>query len=178
MGEQLGCPFLFGKIINKKMIYFVLFLLLLGFWQMFMHGRKSNIISGASFWIAIILLIAGLIFGKIELDIKAISIIILIGIIVLNYTIRNFEFYENLNIREILYTFREFKEKYPTLSEDGICRLTIYSEIKRNYQLYNTFIGPADKQIKMYIEDSLKKQLTLKNICIWNVYTIIRSIEV
>src|SRR3972149_2177868 len=65
------------------MIYIVLFLLLLGSWQSFMRGSKSEVISGASLWLAVILLIIGLVIGKIEMSVVLFAIFVLVSIFVL-----------------------------------------------------------------------------------------------
>lgn len=65
------------------MIYIVLFLLLLGGWQAFMRGSKSEMISGASLWLALILLIIGLVIGKIEMSIVLFALFILASIFIL-----------------------------------------------------------------------------------------------
>ena len=59
------------------MIYIVLFLLLLGGWQAFMRGSKSEVISGASLWLALILLIVGLVIGKIEMSVVLFALFVL-----------------------------------------------------------------------------------------------------
>ncbi|MFH1233933.1 MAG: hypothetical protein V1649_04805 [Patescibacteria group bacterium] len=65
------------------MIYIVLFLLLLGGWQAFMRGSKSEVISGASLWLALIFLITGLVIGKIEMSVVLFAIFILASIFIL-----------------------------------------------------------------------------------------------
>ncbi len=65
------------------MIYIVLFLLLLGGWQAFMRGSKSEVISGASLWLALILLVVGLVIGKIEMSVVLFAIFILASIFIL-----------------------------------------------------------------------------------------------
>ena len=65
------------------MIYIVLFLLLLGGWQAFMKGSKSEVISGASLWLALILLIVGLVTGKIELSVVLFALFTLVSIFIL-----------------------------------------------------------------------------------------------
>jgi len=65
------------------MIYIVLFLLLLGGWQAFMRGSKSKVISGVSLWLALILLIIGLVIGKIEMSIVLFAIFMLVSIFIL-----------------------------------------------------------------------------------------------
>ncbi len=61
----------------------MLFLLLLGGWQIFMRGSKSKIISGISLWLALILLVIGLIIGKIEMSVFLFAIFILASIFIL-----------------------------------------------------------------------------------------------
>ncbi|MFH1789931.1 MAG: hypothetical protein ABH832_02580 [bacterium] len=65
------------------MIYIVLFLLLLGGWQSFMRGSKSEVISWASLWLALIFLIIGLVIGKIEMSVVLFAIFILASIFIL-----------------------------------------------------------------------------------------------
>jgi len=65
------------------MIYIVLFLLLLGGWQAFMRGSKSDVISGASLWLALILLILGLVIGKIEMSIVLFALFVMASIFIL-----------------------------------------------------------------------------------------------
>jgi uncharacterized membrane protein len=65
------------------MIYIVLFLLLLGGWQAFMRGSKSEMISGASLWCALILLFIGLVIGKIEMSIVLFAIFMLASFFIL-----------------------------------------------------------------------------------------------
>lgn len=65
------------------MIYFVLFLLLVGAWQAFMKGSKSEVISGISLWLALIFLVIGLIFKQIELAVVLFGIFTFVSILVL-----------------------------------------------------------------------------------------------
>lgn len=65
------------------MIYAIIFLLILGGWQAFMRGRKSKAISGFSLWLALIILIIGLIIGKIELNIALFAMFILASFFIL-----------------------------------------------------------------------------------------------
>jgi len=148
------------------MIYIVFIFLIVGVWQSYMKGSKSEMIGGISFWIAIIILAAGLIIGKIEIDIKSLAIFGLVGFFILNYILRRFKFYENLKIREIIYEYRDFKEKNPEFNEDQLCRLTISDRLKRHYLIYN-LIDNSDEQIKSYMDDIFKKELNLRYVCMW-----------
>lgn len=65
------------------MIYIVLFLLLLGGWQAFMRGSRSQVISGISLWLAIIFLIAGLVLKKIEVSIVLFALFVLVSTFIL-----------------------------------------------------------------------------------------------
>lgn len=65
------------------MIYAVLLLLLLGGWQAFMKGSLSEIISGVSLCLAFILLIIGLVIGKIEMSVVLFALFVLISIFIL-----------------------------------------------------------------------------------------------
>lgn len=65
------------------MIYIVLFLLLLGSWQTFMRGNMSQTISGVSLWVALVLLVIGLVIGKIEMSIVLFALFILASIFIL-----------------------------------------------------------------------------------------------
>ena len=65
------------------MIYIVFFLLLLGGWQAFMRGSKSEVISGVSPWLALILLIVGLVIGKIEMSVVLFALFVLASIFIL-----------------------------------------------------------------------------------------------
>lgn len=65
------------------MIYIVLFLLLIGCWQAFMRGSISQTISGVSLWLALTLLIIGLIIGKIEMSIVLFALFMLVNIFIL-----------------------------------------------------------------------------------------------
>lgn len=65
------------------MIYIVFLLLLLGGWQLFMRGRKSEIVSGISFWLALIILIVGLIIGKIAISVVLFAVFTLVSIFIL-----------------------------------------------------------------------------------------------
>lgn len=65
------------------MIYIVLFLLLVGGLQAFMRGSKSEAISGASIWLALILLIVGLVIGKIELSVVLFALFTLASFFIL-----------------------------------------------------------------------------------------------
>ena len=148
------------------MIYIVIIFLIIGVWQSYMKGSKSETIGGISFWFAIILLIVGLAIGKIEMDIKSLMIFGLIGFFILYYIASRFKFMENLKIREIIYKYRDFKQANPDFSEDQLCRLTIEDRLKKNYQPYN-LINNSDKEIQLYMEDLFKKELSLKYICMW-----------
>lgn len=148
------------------MIYIVIIFLIIGVWQSYMKGSKSETIGGVSFWLAIILLVAGLLIGKIEMDIKSLAILGLIGLFILYYIASRFKFMENLKIREIIYKYRDFKQANPDFSEERLCRLTIEDRLKKNYQLYN-LINNSDKEIELYMADIFKKELTLKYVCIW-----------
>lgn len=64
------------------MLYIVFFLLLLAGWQGIMKGRKSKEISGASLWLALIIVIIGLILRKIEISGVLFILFILINIFV------------------------------------------------------------------------------------------------
>lgn len=65
------------------MIYVVFSLLLLGSWQAFMRGRKSKLISGVSLWLALILLVVGLVIGKIEMSVVLFALFVLASIFIL-----------------------------------------------------------------------------------------------
>lgn len=65
------------------MIYIVLFLLLLGGWQASMRGNMSQKISGISLWLAIILLVVGLIIKQIELVILLFGAFTIVSIFIL-----------------------------------------------------------------------------------------------
>jgi len=64
------------------MLYIVFFLLLLAGWQGIMNGRQSQKISGASLWLALTILIIGLILGKIEINALLFIFFILINIFI------------------------------------------------------------------------------------------------
>lgn len=64
------------------MLYIVFFLLLLAGWQGIMNGSKSQKISGASLWLALTILIIGLILGKIEISGLLFIFFILINIFI------------------------------------------------------------------------------------------------
>lgn len=146
------------------MIYFVIIFLIFGIWQAFMKGSKSEMIGGISFWLAIIILAAGLVIGKIKIDIRTLAILGLIIFFILNYIARHFKFYENLKIREIIYEYRDFKEKNPEFNEDQLCRLTL-----KNYYQKHDPIGDSDKETNRYINDLFKNELNLKYTCEWIV---------
>lgn len=148
------------------MIYIVIIFLIVGVWQMFMWGRKSEMISGASFWLAIILLAVGFVIGKIEVYIGSLFILGLVSFFILNYIIRRFKFYENLRIREIIYEYRDFKEKNLGFNEDQLCRLTVADRLRRHYVVYE-LRDNSDKQIKSYMDDIFKEELNLKYVCMW-----------
>jgi hypothetical protein len=128
-----------------------------------MKGSKSETIGGISFWLAIILLVGGLIIGKIEMDIKSLTILGLIGLFILYYIVSRFKFMENLKIRETIYKYRDFKQASPDFSEDRLCRLTL----KNYYQQHNLLIDNSDEKINFYIDDLFKNDLNLKYICMW-----------
>jgi len=48
-----------------------------------MRGSKSEVISGASFWLALILLIVGLVIGKIEMSVVLFALFVLASIFIL-----------------------------------------------------------------------------------------------
>lgn len=148
------------------MIYIVIFFLIIGVWQSFMKGSKSEIIGGISFWLAIIILAVGFAIGKIEIDIRLLAILGFVSLFILNYIVRRFKFYENLKIREIIYEYRDFKEKNLGLNQDQLCRLAVSNRLKRHYLIYN-LVDNSDKQIKAYMDDIFKKELNLKYVCMW-----------
>jgi len=65
------------------MIYIIFFLLLLGTWQAFMRGSMSQTISGISFWLTLILLVIGLIIGRIETSVTLFALFVLASIFIL-----------------------------------------------------------------------------------------------
>jgi hypothetical protein len=65
------------------MIYIVLFLLLLGGWQAFKRGSESQLISGVSIWLSLIILAVGLVTGKIEMSILLFAIFMLVSTFIL-----------------------------------------------------------------------------------------------
>jgi hypothetical protein len=65
------------------MIYIVILLLLLGGWQSFMRGSKSGLISGISLWLALIILIVGLIIGEIRIDVVLFAVFTFVSIFIL-----------------------------------------------------------------------------------------------
>ncbi|MFH1956575.1 MAG: hypothetical protein ABIJ28_02950 [Patescibacteria group bacterium] len=65
------------------MIYIVFFLLLLGGWQAFMKGSKSQMISGVALWLAVIVLLVGLVLGKIEMSIVLFGLFVLASVFIL-----------------------------------------------------------------------------------------------
>jgi hypothetical protein len=150
------------------MIYIVIIFLIIGVWQAFMKGSKSEMIGGISFWLAIIIFVTGFAVGKIEMDIKSLAILGLISFFILYYVVSRFKFMENLKIREIIYTYRELKENNPNLNKDEICRLTIHKRLRENYLLYDKIlVNNSDKEITNFIKDIFKKELDIKYICMW-----------
>lgn len=65
------------------MIYIVLFLFIIGYWQSTAKGRISPMISAVSFLSAIILLVVGLMIGQIEMQIILFAIFLLASIFIL-----------------------------------------------------------------------------------------------
>ncbi len=76
------------------MIYIVFFLIVLGGWQAFMKGRMSQSISGASFLLASVLLIIGLVIRKIEVSIVLFAVFVLISIFILMQIYRFSTYYK------------------------------------------------------------------------------------
>jgi len=77
-----------------------------------------------------------------------------------------FKFIENLKIREIIYRYRDFKKEHPDFNEDQLCRLTISKRLKDYSGLYN-LRDDSNERIKSYMDDLFKKELNLKDVCLW-----------